>query len=192
MDALTVLGKEVIQLPNANIVPPEIEDNPKMMPFFKNCIGAFDGTHIPCKPPSKDAKPYRNRKGFLSQNVLAVCSFDLKFLYVLPGWEGSAADDSVLSDAICNKGLAIPKGKYFLGDAGYPLKPYCLTPYRGVRYHLREWALGNQQPRNAKELYNLRHGQQRNAIERIFGVLKKRFPILNVPPEYPIQEQVYS
>ena len=66
LDALTVLGKEVIQLPNVNIVPLEIENNPKMMPFFKNCIGALDGTHIPSKPPSKDAKPYRNRKGFLS------------------------------------------------------------------------------------------------------------------------------
>jgi len=192
LNAIAAVAKEVIQLPDPNNIPPEIQNNPKMMPFFKDCIGALDGTHIPCQPPKKDAKPYRNRKGFLSQNVLAVCSFDLRFLYVLPGWEGSAADGSVLSDAMFDKGLIIPKGKYFLGDAGYPLKPFCLTPYRGIRYHLREWSQGNQSPQNAKELYNLRHAQQRNAIERIFGVLTKRFPILNVPPEYRIQTQVYS
>lgn len=38
-------------------------------------------------------------------------------------------------------------------------------------------------PENYKELYNLRHAQLRNVIERIFGVLKKRFPILVVPKE---------
>ena len=159
------------------------------MPFFKDCIGALDGTHIPCRPASNDAKPYRNRKGFMSQNVLAACSFDLKFCYVLPGWEGSACDGTVLSDAINEKGFSVPPGKYYLGDAGYPLRTYCLTPYRGVRYHLREFAQGNKRPQNAKELFNLRHAVQRNAIERIFGVLK-RFPILNTPPEYPMATQV--
>ena len=28
------------------------------MPFFKNCIGALDGSHIPCKVAACDAKPY--------------------------------------------------------------------------------------------------------------------------------------
>lgn len=33
------------------------------------------------------------------------------------------------------------------------------------------------------ELFNLRHAMARNVIERIFGVLKRRFRILIVPPE---------
>jgi len=53
-----------------------------------------------------------------------------------------------------------------------------LTPYRGVRYHLKETARANQRPKNPKELFNLRHASLRNAIERIFGVVKRRFPIL--------------
>ncbi|KAG9400208.1 hypothetical protein AC1031_022016 [Aphanomyces cochlioides] len=65
-----------------------------------------------------------------------------------------------------------------------------MTPYRGVLYHLREWASGSQRPQNAKELYNLRHSQQRNSIERIFGVLKKRFKILESSPGYPFTTQV--
>lgn len=39
-------------------------------------------------------------------------------------------------------------------------------------------------PRNPKELFNLRHSSARNAIERIFGILKRRFRILHLPPEY--------
>jgi hypothetical protein len=88
------------------------------------------------------------------------------------------------------KGFSIPVGNIYLGDAGYGLTNSVITPYRGVRFHLREWSLGNQRPQNAKELYNLRHAQQRNCIERIFGVLKKRFPILVSSPEYPFSCQV--
>jgi hypothetical protein len=39
-------------------------------------------------------------------------------------------------------------------------------------------------PRNPQELFNLRHAQARNVIERIFGVLKRRFRILLLGPEY--------
>jgi len=31
-------------------------------------------------------------------------------------------------------------GKYYLGDAGFMLKPQILTPYCGVRYHLKEYS----------------------------------------------------
>ena len=44
-------------------------------------------------------------------------------------------------------------------------------------------------PRNPKELFNLRHASARNVIERIFGVLKRRFRILQLPPEYDISIQ---
>jgi len=39
-------------------------------------------------------------------------------------------------------------------------------------------------------LFNLRHSQCRNSIERIFGVVKRRFPILKTAPEYPFPSQV--
>ena len=37
---------------------------------------------------------------------------------------------------------------------------------------------------NAQEVFNLRHAQLRNVVERIIGVLKRRFRILVVPPQY--------
>ena len=44
-------------------------------------------------------------------------------------------------------------------------------------------------PKDKKELFNLRHAQAQNIIERIFGVLKRRFRILLLAPEYNIEIQ---
>ncbi|ETW06518.1 hypothetical protein H310_02749 [Aphanomyces invadans] len=189
LNAFMLLYPIVVTLPS-NDIPYEVHSNPKMYPFFEHCIGALDGTHVRATPPSNARMPFRNRKGFMSQNVLAACTFNLRFVYVLAGWEGSASDARVLNDALLTKGFFIPEGKMYLGDAGYGLRTNLLTPYRGVRYHLREWAQGNQSPQNSKELYNLRHAQQRNCVERIFGVLKKRFKILEHSSEYPFKTQV--
>ena len=97
---------------------------------------------------------------------------------MLVGWEGSAHDGKVLGDAL-NKGLIILPNKFYLGDAGYALTKYCLTSYRGVRYHLKEWARGNERPQTKEELFNLRHSSLRNTIERVYGIIKKRFPIFS-------------
>lgn len=57
------------------------------------------------------------------------------------------------------------------------LKGGVITPYRGVRYHLKEYS--TRGPQNPRELFNHRHSSLRNVIERSFGVLKKRFPIIS-------------
>ena len=123
--------------------PPYIERNPRFFPYFKDCRGAIDGSHVDAYVPDEAIARYRNRKGSVSQNVLAICDFDMKFTYVLSGWEGSAADSTVYADAR-RKGLALPPGKYFLADAGFPLCDTLLTPYRTTRYHLREWGYAQQ------------------------------------------------
>ncbi len=182
------LKKDCI-LPPSDRTPPEIQLNPKFSPFFENCIGALDGTHIPATIPPTLQKRFRNRKGYTSQNVLGVVNFDLTFSFILAGWEGSVHDGRVLNAAI-SEGLTLPDRKFYLGDAGYGLSSFCLTPYRGVRYHLREWGAAGERPANAKELFNLRHSSLRNAVERVFGVLKNRFPVLSKMPSYPFKFQV--
>jgi len=44
-------------------------------------------------------------------------------------------------------------------------------------------------PQNYKELYNLRHSQARNIVERIFGVAKNHFVILRETNDYPMLTQ---
>ncbi|KAJ4814914.1 nuclease [Rhynchospora pubera] len=124
-------------------------------------------------------------------NNLVACSFDMKFTYVLAGWEGSAHDSTVLQDALQRDDkLKIPRGRYYLADAGYALSPSFLTPYRATRYHLKEYS--SRPPENSKELYNLRHSSLRNVVERCIGVVKKRFPIIASGTEPSYDEDTVS
>ncbi|XP_047964889.1 uncharacterized protein LOC125209330 [Salvia hispanica] len=104
----------------------------------------------------------------------------MRFLYFLPGWEGSAGDAHVLRDVVTREegALMVPKGNYYLCDNGYANSEGFLTPYKGVRYHLKEWRIDTQRPQNAQELFNSRHTKARNVIERAFAVLKMRWGIL--------------
>lgn len=54
---------------------------------------------------------------------------------------------------------------HFTGDSGYPLKTYLLTPLNETRTH-------------GERLYNEAQIRTRNCIERLFGVWKRRFPVL--------------
>ncbi|KAH1083407.1 hypothetical protein J1N35_023168 [Gossypium stocksii] len=97
----------------------------------------------------------------MTQNVLAAIIFDLKFSYILAGWEGSAYDSRILSDALSRpRGLRIPE------------------------------EFSDQGPANANELFNLRHSSLRITIERVFGILKKRFRVLDAEPFWNFQTQV--
>ncbi|MFQ6629411.1 hypothetical protein Gotur_007721 [Gossypium turneri] len=72
--------------------------------------------------------------------MLGVCTLDMHFVYVLPGWEGSVADGRVLQDAISRRhGLKVPYGK------GY-------------------------QPSTPEEFFNMKHASACNVIERCFGL----------------------
>ena len=100
--------------------------------YFGDYLGVLDETHISAHIPYANQIPYRNRKGFLSQNVLAAVTFDLRYCYILPGWEGSVHDSRVLVDAVQNQGFVVPEEKYFLADAGYSNSDYVMISYRGV------------------------------------------------------------
>ncbi|KAH6764130.1 nuclease HARBI1-like protein [Perilla frutescens var. frutescens] len=113
-----------------------------------------------------------------------------EFMYVLSGWEGSAHDSKLLSDALSRTNdLQVPQGKYFLVDCGFANRRQFLAPLRGVRYHLKDFGGQGRHPRNASELFNLCHSSLRNVIERIFGVFKSRFTIFKTAPPFSFQIQ---
>ncbi|KAM1352703.1 hypothetical protein COP2_033271 [Malus domestica] len=94
--------------------PSEILGNPKYDPWFQNCIGAIDGTHISAWAPSSKQISYR----------------------------GTANDSRVLMDAITREENRFPmpqEGKYYVVDSGYANMSGFLVPYRKVRYHLRDF-----------------------------------------------------
>ncbi|WVZ99640.1 hypothetical protein U9M48_044906 [Paspalum notatum var. saurae] len=191
-DIVPTLTQRFVKLPRSVQTHTKIATDSRFMPFFQNCIGAIDGTHIPITIAEDRAPPYRNRKRALSHNVIVVCDFDLNFTFVSCGWEGLASDAGVLRSAI-SKGFSVPEGKFYLVDGGYANTPSFIAPYRGVRYHLNQFRRHRSSHsgyENYKELLNHRHAILCNHIERAIGVLKKRFPIPKVGTFHPIENQI--
>ncbi|XP_030922845.1 protein ANTAGONIST OF LIKE HETEROCHROMATIN PROTEIN 1-like [Quercus lobata] len=161
--AILQLYKHMIREPDKDI-PLEIRNSSRFNSYFKDCVGAIDGTHVRASVPIQIQGRFSGQNDGTTQNVLAAAAaFDLKFTYVLVG-------------------------KYYLSDAGYGVRKGIISPYRGVRYHLKEFS--DNPPRNDKELFNLRHSSLRTSIERCFGVLKKRFRVLDAKPFWSFPTQV--
>ena len=123
------------------LISPKITHDPWFQ-FFSGCIGAIDGMHICAFVPIEEHPTMHNRKGYLSQNCLFMCDFDLLFTYAMTGWDGASADTTLWHRAHQND-LQMPLGKYLLVDAGFGGSDTLLVPYRGVRYHLKEWHQAN-------------------------------------------------
>ncbi|XP_038699641.1 putative nuclease HARBI1 [Tripterygium wilfordii] len=134
--------------PTYSTVPKYIEEEERYFPYFRDCIGAIDGTYIHASVPNDDQTRFIGRKGMTTQNVMATCDFDMLFTYVCAGWEGSAHDSQIFSTVLSNGNSKFPhppSGKYYLVDSGYPNQSGYLAPYRGQRYHL-EWHILSTMP----------------------------------------------
>jgi hypothetical protein len=130
---------ENVRLPNADTpLSPKIRNNPKFFPFFKDVVGAMDGTHLNCNVTAEERQTARDYKGTITQNCLAACDFDMRFQYIFSGWDGSTSDSTMFHDARLTD-LFVLGGKYYLADAGFPTCESLLIPFRGPRYHLAEW-----------------------------------------------------
>lgn len=136
---------------------------------FPSAFGAIDCTHIPIMKPTQYGDDYVNRKGFCSINVQATCNSKEIFTSIDAQWPGSVHDSRVLSNSSIFQLLNnTPANAVILGDSGYALSPWLMTPYNNAR--------------TPEEIaYNRLHAKERVIIERCFGQLKKRFPILQHP-----------
>ncbi|XP_044765378.1 putative nuclease HARBI1 [Coccinella septempunctata] len=98
---------------------------------FPHVAGAIDCTHVKIQSPGgDDAEIFRNRKGYFSINVQAICNADLKFQNVVGRWPGSAHDSTIFNSS--RVAMLFENGHFddciILGDSGYPIKKYLLTP----------------------------------------------------------------
>lgn len=63
-------------------------------------VGAIDGCQITINSPAGiDAELFRNKKGYFSINVQAVCDWDMSFTNIVARWYGSAHDSRVFEDS---------------------------------------------------------------------------------------------
>ncbi|KAK2654323.1 hypothetical protein Ddye_014179 [Dipteronia dyeriana] len=158
-------------------LPSKLRESIRVYPYFKDCIGGVDGTHISAMITRRDVSSYRNRHRIISENVLATCNFSLEFMYVLSGWEGSTHESKLLTDALTRRRTALKVPRQLFAT------------FRGVRYHLQEFGGQGCDPTNEVELFNLRHASLRNVIEKIFGIFKSRFTIFKSAPPLPFRTQ---
>jgi hypothetical protein len=86
--------------PNFRNVHKRIRTDKRAYPHFKDCIGALDGTHIRVSLSPEEQVRYIGKTGVPTQNVLAVCDFDMRFTYVAAGQPGSLHDTTVLYHAL--------------------------------------------------------------------------------------------
>lgn len=134
---------------------------------FPDVLGCVDGTHIRIKTPTLHEPDYVNRKGYHSINAQIVCDADLTITNCVIKWPGAKHDSFILrqSKLCADFEAGLYPGK-LLGDSGYPLKGWLLTPYLN--------------PTNrGQECYNVAHIKTRNTVERCIGVLKKRWACLH-------------
>nr|KYP51549.1 hypothetical protein KK1_026577 [Cajanus cajan] len=160
--------------------------------FFKNVIGAIDGTHVPCMVTPSDQARFIRRKGTPTQNIMEVCDSNMCFTFVLARWEGIAHDAQIFDHALTTANLNFPhppQGKYYLVNAGYPTPVGYLDPYRCERYHLSDFTRKNEFENN-NEVFNYYHSSLRCTIERTFEAWKNRFAILRHMPNYKLETQV--
>ena len=164
------LSKQYIKFPSGVIETREIMASFYNLGKFPNVLGCVDGTQIAIVSPSTNEHLYVCRKGFHSINVQVVCGADMKFLNVVSKWPGSTHDSFVWSNSQISNFMEhrsrIGSGGWLLGDSGYPLRPFLMTPVL------------NEQTEGEKA-YNRSHKRTRSIVERSIGQMKTRFRCLD-------------
>ncbi|KAK1406762.1 hypothetical protein QVD17_38370 [Tagetes erecta] len=191
LNAMMNFAREVIVPTSNNAITNISERHRKLKQIFPGAIGALDGTLIHASIPVDQQTCYRGRgKGECFQNVLGICDFDMIFTFVWAGWEGIAHDSRVLKEVAFNPTSNFPfpqPDKYYLCDAAYTNTRGFMTPYRNTRYWLADFR--RQRALTKEERFNHAHAKLRNVIERAYGVLKARFPILKQMAPFPFSIQ---
>ncbi|XP_050338636.1 putative nuclease HARBI1 [Bactrocera neohumeralis] len=134
-------------------------------------IGCVDGTHIQLCKPHTDQSLFYNRKLYFSINAMIICDHNMVIKAVDACRPGSSHDLLIWSMSRAHDYYQRcydngERGSWLLGDAGYALQPFLLTPFR------------NPLVGTAQHTFNQKHSSARNVVERTIGVLKSRFRCL--------------
>ncbi|XP_041983180.1 putative nuclease HARBI1 [Aricia agestis] len=137
---------------------------------FPGVLGCIDGTHVALVRPSEHEERFFNRKHYHSRNVQIICDSDLNILNIDATFGGATHDAYIWKNSEIHNHLQQlnqnGESIWFLGDSGYPLRTWLLTP------------ILNTQPGSAEENYTNMHCRTRNTVERCIGVLKARWRCL--------------
>lgn len=161
----------------------EIKSKFERIRGLPNCCGTMDTTHImmclPSVDPSNDI--WIDRESNHSMIVQAIVDPDMRFRDIVTGWPGSMDESKVLKNSgffkLCEKderlnGMKIKLSEgsevreYVIGDTGFPLLPWLITPYQGKDLSA------------SKSEFNKRHFATRMVAQRALARLKEMWKIV--------------
>ncbi|CAI6357630.1 unnamed protein product [Macrosiphum euphorbiae] len=164
------LRPQYIQFPNNTVQLQQIQARFYKLHGFPRVIGAIDCTHIRIQSPKNDiGEKFCNRKGYFSLNIQAICDSQLKIMNIVARWPGSVHDSTIFDNSFIRAKFENNEfgNTFLLGDGGYPCRSYLLTPLLNPRT-------------DAERKYQKAQIGTRNVVERLFGVWKRRFPVLAI------------
>lgn len=165
VESIIAHANEWIKFPTTNAEIVEAKQSWQQKFTFPTAIGVIDCTHIGILKPKVHGDEYVNRKGKCTLNVQATCDANEMFTSVDVSWPGSVHDSRIWKNSqVCLK-LRSKSNAVLLGDDGYGIEPCLMTPFPNP-----------SSPAEVK--YNRLFKKERVIIERCFGQLKRRFPIL--------------
>lgn len=98
-----------------------------------------------------------------------ITNSNLEITDIVARWPGSVHDSTIFNNSRLRGTFEerVYGDGFLLGDSGYPIKSFLMTPLLNPRTL-------------AEQLYNESHIRTRNTIERLFGIWKRRFPVLSL------------
>lgn len=161
----------------------EIKSKFEKVHGLPNCCGVIDTTHIVMTLPTVDHSNdvWIDREKNHSMVLQAVVDTDMRFHDVIVGYPGSLSDALVLQNSsffklseegkrLNGKKIKLMEGtelgEYIIGDQGFPLLPWLLTPFQ------------NAHPDHQVE-FNKRHAATRAVAEIALARLKEMWRIIH-------------
>ncbi|XP_069486069.1 putative nuclease HARBI1 [Ambystoma mexicanum] len=168
LDALLKHARAYISLPQTPQEATATKIASHALVGMPNVIGALNCTHIKLVVPHSVEVVYRNQKLYHSINVQMVYDASKIITHCCARYPGSTHDAMVLRNSSLPRYMEgdVVRCGWLLGDAGYPLKAWLLTPVRN--------------PQNRHEVdFNCAHTRTHVVIEQAFVLLKARFRCLS-------------
>ncbi|CAN9506912.1 unnamed protein product [Ophioblennius macclurei] len=168
LDGINNMTSRYIKFPYTGSKQASIKKQFAAMSGFPNVIGVIDCTHVGIRAPTVNEIIYLNRKNVHTINVQVVCAADMVLTNLVARWPGSTLNSFVLTHSSVGNKLQTGAARdgWLLGDIGYPLTPWLLTPYAN--------------PQSAEEArFNEVHSEAHSVVQRAISLLKARWRCLD-------------
>lgn len=182
--AMEERGMHHLQWPLTGTKMKEIKSKFKKIRGLPNCCGAIDTSHIKMCLSTVDQsnEVWYDEENNHSMILQAIVDPDMRFLDIFAGLPGSLSDSLGFRSSsffkLCEEGKrlngkakelsnGIKLKEYIVGDVGFPLLPWLLTPYQGRNLS------------DCEDYFNKRHNAMIMVAQKALARLKETWKIIN-------------